>query len=534
MWERKSLKKEARGLQKRHYWRIVLICLAMAYVTGAYAASGTTSLLVSYNETKEDQDTVQSNLHQGSKSNAEVVEYIAQKAKPEENKKYYRGVFASIFNNATEYGSVLFGILDTFFEGIWKGGAAAYIVVFVGTLLQMLFWFFVQDVLAVCQNRYFCEAASYKKVSMNRMLYIMKVKRWWNCAKIMFFKWVYTLFWMLTIAGGFIKHYSYLMIPYILAENPSVTRKEAFCLSREMMRGNKWRTFVLDLSFLGWTLLSAITGGLVGIFYTNGYYTATFTELYLHLREQAIQEKKPGYQCLNDKYIGLQPAVPEGMSELPEEYPGRLFSIPEHGRRGWIKLDYERKYSIYSLILLFFTFSVVGWVWEVSLHLSTEGFVNRGVLHGPWLPIYGSGGVLILVLLQKVRKHPMCTFALTVVICAIVEYFTAWYLETTKGLKWWDYSGYLLNLDGRICAEGLLVFGLGGCAFIYILAPIFDEWFKKIPKKLIIPLCSVLLVLFCADQIYSHDHPNQGKGITDYDSACVQIPESKRKIESRG
>ena len=57
-----------------------------------------------------------------------------------------------------------------------------------------------------------------------------------------------------------------------------------------------------------------------------------------------------------------------------------------------------------------------------------------------------------------------------VVLCGVVEYFTSYYLEVTQGKKWWDYSGYFLNLNGRICAEGLLVFGVGGMAIVYALA----------------------------------------------------------------
>lgn len=177
------------------------------------------------------------------------------------------------------------------------------------------------------------------------------------------------------------------------------------------------------------------------------------------------------------------------------------------------------------LILLFFTFSGIGWLWEVCLHIVQDGtFVNRGVMYGPWLPIYGSGGVLILVLLRKVRKRPVLTFFLTVLICGIVEYGTSWYLEVTKGTKWWDYSGYFLNLNGRICAEGLLLFGLGGCAFIYLLAPLFAGLYEEIPlhrRKLI---CVLLLTAFMADFSYAQTHPNMGKGITDYDSRISDTP----------
>ena len=70
------------------------------------------------------------------------------------------------------------------------------------------------------------------------------------------------------------------MIPYILAENPRIKRKEAFYISKNMMKGNKWKTFILDMSFLGWNLLSVFTMGLLGILYVNPYYAATITELY--------------------------------------------------------------------------------------------------------------------------------------------------------------------------------------------------------------------------------------------------------------
>ena len=81
-------------------------------------------------------------------------------------------------------------------------------------------------------------------------------------------------------------------------------------------------------------------------------------------------------------------------------------------------LDPLRDYNIWSLILMFFIFSCIGWLWEVSLHLITDGvFVNRGAMHGPWLPIYGSGGILILTLLKKFRDKPYLCFILIFVLC---------------------------------------------------------------------------------------------------------------------
>ena len=74
------------------------------------------------------------------------------------------------------------------------------------------------------------------------------------------------------------------MIPYILAENPTIKRKDAFLLSKKMMKGNKWRTFILDMSFFGWNFLSVLTFGLLSILYVNPYNAATIAELYVELK----------------------------------------------------------------------------------------------------------------------------------------------------------------------------------------------------------------------------------------------------------
>ena len=84
-----------------------------------------------------------------------------------------------------------------------------------------------------------------------------------------------------------------------MAENPKIQRKKAFKLSKKMMKGNKWKTFILDLSFLGWELLSIFTFGLLNIFYINPYKVATTVELYEVLKKQIISQKSEYYEELN-------------------------------------------------------------------------------------------------------------------------------------------------------------------------------------------------------------------------------------------
>lgn len=389
---------------------------------------------------------------------------------------------------------------------------------------------------------------------------------------------IYRILWSFTVIGILIKHYSYAMVPYILCENPSIKPKEAITLSRNMMNGHKWEMFKLEFSFIGWEILSAFTFSLSDLLYTNPYKETTLVEYYSYLRTLARENGIPNSDLLDDRLLYEKaetdlmevvyadvlnrPPLPECQTEpsngierffantlglvlrhseveenyerkmmrkeqdvqyqnilAGKEYPGRLFIMPEREKsKRLAQTNILRHYSITSVILIFFAMSFIGWSWEVSLHLITDGvFVNRGVMHGPWLPIYGFGGALIVVVLNKLRRNPVILFVSAVILCGIVEYFSAYYLEIThNGQKWWDYSGYFLNIHGRVCAEGLLVFGLGGVAIVYILAPLLDDYFRRIPSKIVLPLCLVLLICFFGDQIYSHKHPNMGKGITDY------------------
>ena len=92
---------------------------------------------------------------------------------------------------------------------------------------------------------------------------------------------IYTFLWsFLFIIPGIVKMYEYSMIPYILADDPDVDRKEAFSISKEMMKGNKWRAFILDLSFILWDFLETITGGIVTLFYVGPYRELTKASLY--------------------------------------------------------------------------------------------------------------------------------------------------------------------------------------------------------------------------------------------------------------
>ena len=356
---------------------------------------------------------------------------------------------------------------------------------------------------------------------------------------------------------------------------------------RSLDRGFLDRCF-LELTFVPWKILGILTLGLTDLCYINAYKTATFAEYYAYLRTLAKRDNLAGSERFNDTYLferaergllmttyadlSLQGAgaVPVRLTgvrgfiernfgvvmysreeeaviweaerhQLAEEalevilrghtYPDRLSPNPihQHGNH-FEKLHYMWHYTVSSLILMFFLFSFVGWLWEVNLHLLSDGvFVNRGILQGPWLPIYGSGCMLILLLLYRLRKSPLKEFIAIVALCGCVEYFTSYFMEAVYHTRWWDYSGYFLNLNGRICAEGLFVFGVGGYAVVYLAAPAVDNWLRRIKPKLCTILCAGLLTLFVCDEVYSAAHPNQGKGVSTPTAAMQDAGETEGK-----
>ena len=497
-----------------------------------------------------------------------------------------RGVIASLLNSFAS-GSMVIAVADAINSVTHNGGVSIAVPVILSLAVYIFVWLFIQETYRIVMARMLLEGRSYNKLPASRFFYPIHTRKWPRMAWTMFVENVFLFLWSLTIVGFFIKQYSYRMVPYIVAENPNIEALDAIRLSRRMMKGHKWECFVADCSFLGWYLLNLITFGLSGIFYSNGYNAAFFAEYYVYVRSMAKTTGIAGSEMLNDEYLyfkadpqtlhttyadvaqsvaqleqNLVPAPkPHGFTGFLSEwlgirilhasavnryeeyrkdlhqmqigenilngsiYPGRLAPAPMPFKfRESRTISADRSYSLVNLIMMFFIFCFVGWVWEVGLaFISEDMFVNRGTLHGPWLPIYGTGGVIILVLLKKLREKPALEFVAAMVLCGL-EYFSSWYLEMTHdGQRWWDYTGYFLNINGRICAEGLLTFGLGGLTIVYLLAPALDNLLSRIDARKLGIVAAVLLVLYCADQVYSAQHPNVGAGITDYKGSDTSL-----------
>lgn len=166
-----------------------------------------------------------------------------------------------------------------------------------------------------------------------------------------------------------------------------------------------------------------------------------------------------------------------------------------------------------TLLLLFFLFSGAGWLWEVLfVGASTGQLVNRGFLHGPWLPVYGVGG-LLFVLLPGPRRgwHVPAVCAL---LGAGVEYAASLLLEGLFHARWWDYAGWAGNVNGRICPASAAAFGLAGWILVRWAGPWLRSALAGVPRRWREGCCRGLCLLFAADLALSLLRPNTGAGIS--------------------
>lgn len=158
----------------------------------------------------------------------------------------------------------------------------------------------------------------------------------------------------------------------------------------------------------------------------------------------------------------------------------------------------------YSYCILFFIYSFLGWIMEVTLTLITDKkFVNRGFLLGPCCPIYGCGCILLNLLLHNYTNNILVLFILTMFTCSLLEYITSFLMEKIFKLRWWDYSQMKFNINGRICLETMTPFSILGVLAIKFATPFFITNINKLSEKTILIISIILITLFIIDVIIS-------------------------------
>ena len=227
MWTRLELKMRAKEAFRRNYWPCVIVAFVMALINGLLSNSA-------------------------SNSNLET--------------------------NTTEmgeHGTAMF--------------LAIYSIVAIVAIIALVAKIIIGNVLLVGGNRFFVINQT-EDAKVGTLLYGFKTGSVGNIVLVMFLRDLFTALWtLLFIVPGIIKHYEYLMVPYILAENPDMSQHQAFAISKRMMQGQKMDVFILDMSFLGWKILEGLTFGIAGIFYVEPYYQATLAELYTANQTSAYQ-----------------------------------------------------------------------------------------------------------------------------------------------------------------------------------------------------------------------------------------------------
>ena len=159
--------------------------------------------------------------------------------------------------------------------------------------------------------------------------------------------------------------------------------------------------------------------------------------------------------------------------------------------------------DILIIFLMFIIYSTIGYIVEVCYsYFETKKFtLNRGFLLGPYIPIFGVGSIAITLFLTKYKNDLLIIFVIGAVLSALIEYITSVILEKIFKLRWWDYSKYKYNINGRICLEVAALFGIGAVVIIKLFNPIFYKILLQIPQNYIIIISILLFIIFITDLI---------------------------------
>ena len=155
-------------------------------------------------------------------------------------------------------------------------------------------------------------------------------------------------------------------------------------------------------------------------------------------------------------------------------------------------------------ILIFFTYSFLGWIMEsVGGIFKEKKFINRGFFIGPYCPVYGSGILLITFLLNKYTDDIVVVFFLSLLICGTLEYVTGYFMEKLFNARWWDYTKNKFNINGRVCLKTLIPFGIAGTVILCFINPVLINFYDKLPELVLKSIAYILLTFYVIDMIIS-------------------------------
>lgn len=158
-------------------------------------------------------------------------------------------------------------------------------------------------------------------------------------------------------------------------------------------------------------------------------------------------------------------------------------------------------------MFLFFLFCNIGWVQESAIEsLYRRRWINRGFLRGPYIPIYGFGGMTILFCCMPFRENGFMVYLVGMLACTTLEYFVGWFMETIFHKQFWDYSMLKITYKNRISLLSSLFWGLLSLFMVYILFGYVDALVRVLPLNVIIIYDMVMMLTVCVDTIMSISH----------------------------
>ena len=161
-------------------------------------------------------------------------------------------------------------------------------------------------------------------------------------------------------------------------------------------------------------------------------------------------------------------------------------------------------YTAGQWALLFYFYCLCGWVWE-SCYVSVRQrrWVNRGFLHGPLLPIYGSGAIIILFAVIPVEDSLCLVWLFGMMAATALEYVTGAAMERVFKVRYWDYSGQKCNLNGHICLTSSIAWGFFSILLVRFVHPPIGRLLARVPALVVDPAALALTAVFAADVVCS-------------------------------
>lgn len=279
MWKISEVKEKGRTAFKANYWICVLVAVIVALVSGGVGGgsgfkSAGSDLSGIFNRDKDKKDSYEKEFERD--FDKDFDDYFEDDDYDRDYDDEDRGFFGDKLDPVSGAAAGI-AVLLIF--------AVIFLIVFV---ISFAFKVFLINPIQLGCNKFFLD--NLDEPSGLSPLGTGFTTDYKNVIKVLFFKDLFICLWSLIPIAGIVmmivKHYEYKMIPYLLAEDPELGKDEAFEMSKEMMHGQKWSAFGLDLSFIGWALLSVLTLGILGVFYVNPYIYSTHAALYDTLKEE--------------------------------------------------------------------------------------------------------------------------------------------------------------------------------------------------------------------------------------------------------